>query len=81
MIALPVPGASLGGLDSLLSTVQMPPGIPVATVGIGGARNAALLAISILAVSDPELRTKLDAYRASQAERMLASDERMRGGN
>ncbi len=73
---LPVIGvplnASLDGLDSLLATVQMPTGIPVATVAIDGAHNAALLAVAILAISDPELREKLAAYRADLAEKTLA---------
>src|SRR5437773_5217520 len=55
VIGVPIKGQSLKGLDSLLSIVQMPPGVPVATVGIGGARNAGLLAIQILAVADPKL--------------------------
>jgi 5-(carboxyamino)imidazole ribonucleotide mutase len=65
VIGVPVHTSALGGLDSLLSTVQMPKGVPVATVAIGpsGAANAALLAIAILALSRPELRAKLQAYR------------------
>jgi len=59
----------LGGLDSLLSIVQMPPGVPVSCVGIDNARNAALLAVEILAVSDDELRKKLVEYRAQWATR------------
>nr|PZN30634.1 MAG: 5-(carboxyamino)imidazole ribonucleotide mutase [Actinomycetota bacterium] len=73
---LPVIGvplsASLDGLDALLSTVQMPTGIPVATVAVDAAANAALLAVSILAVSDPGLREKLVAYRRDLAEKTLA---------
>ncbi len=73
---LPVIGvplnASLDGLDSLLATVQMPTGIPVATVAIDGAHNAALLAVAILAINDPELQEKLAAYRAELAEKTLA---------
>ena len=61
-------------MDALLSTVMMPPGIPVATVGIDGAANAALLAAQILAVSDDELAAKLDARRAEAAEAVLAKD-------
>jgi 5-(carboxyamino)imidazole ribonucleotide mutase len=69
VIGVPVPGASLGGLDSLLSIVQMPKGVPVATVAIGapGAANAGLLAVAILATSRPDLRTKLQAYRDEMA--------------
>ncbi len=73
---LPVVGvplaASLSGLDSLLSTVQMPTGIPVATVAVDGAANAALLAIAILAVGNPHLTTKLAEYRRQLAEETLA---------
>jgi 5-(carboxyamino)imidazole ribonucleotide mutase len=65
VIGVPVQSAALSGLDSLLSIVQMPKGVPVATVAIGasGAANAGLLAVAILATSRPELRTKLQAYR------------------
>jgi 5-(carboxyamino)imidazole ribonucleotide mutase len=65
VIGVPVQGAALNGLDSLLSIVQMPKGVPVATVAIGGsgAANAALLAVAILALARPELRAKLTAYR------------------
>ena len=62
VIGVPVE-AKLGGLDSLLSIVQMPKGVPVATVGIGNSENAALLAIGILALKDDDLKEKLDAYR------------------
>jgi 5-(carboxyamino)imidazole ribonucleotide mutase len=73
VLGVPMESASLKGLDSLLSTVQMPAGIPVGTLAIGaaGARNAALLAIAILANSRPELREKLRQFRAEQAERVL----------
>ena len=63
VIAVPIPTALAGGLDSLLSMVQMPPGVPVATVGVGRAGNAALLAIQILALGDPELARKLEAHK------------------
>jgi 5-(carboxyamino)imidazole ribonucleotide mutase len=63
VVGVPVQSAALNGLDSLLSIVQMPKGIPVATVAIGGAANAALLAVAILATSRPQLRTKLQEYR------------------
>ena len=62
VIGVPVPLAHLDGLDSLLSIVQMPAGVPVATVSIGGARNAGLLAVRILAASDPALQGRLDGY-------------------
>lgn len=65
VIGVPVPLAKLDGLDSLLSIVQMPAGIPVATVSIGGARNAALLAVRILSVSEPVLATKLAEFATS----------------
>lgn len=64
IIGIPVKSSALSGLDALLSTVQMPAGIPVATVAIDGAENAALLALQILAVSDEDIREKLDAARA-----------------
>jgi 5-(carboxyamino)imidazole ribonucleotide mutase len=65
VIGVPVPLARLDGLDSLLSIVQMPAGVPVATVSIGGARNAGILAARILSVADPELADKLSAFAAS----------------
>jgi phosphoribosylaminoimidazole carboxylase PurE protein len=67
VIGVPLGGSALGGLDALLSTVQMPSGVPVATVGIGGARNAALLAVQILATGDPALRERYRAYKARLA--------------
>ena len=74
VLGVPMESASLKGLDSLLSTVQMPGGVPVGTLAIGkpGAINAALLAVAILANSRPELRAKLRAFRAEQAEKVLA---------
>ena len=71
VIGVPIPTKQLGGLDSLLSIVQMPRGVPVATVAIGGAENAALLAAQILALSDPALTERLAAYRADQARTVL----------
>jgi 5-(carboxyamino)imidazole ribonucleotide mutase len=65
VIGIPVSGGALNGADALHSTVQMPPGMPVATVAINGAKNAGLLAIQILAVTDEELAKKLDADRAT----------------
>ena len=73
VIGIPV-NASLGGIDALLSTVQMPSGIPVATVGIDGATNAALLSIEILAVTDDILAAKLDSERKANTEKVLAAD-------
>lgn len=74
VIGIPVKSSTMDGLDSLLSTVQMPSGIPVATVAIDGAKNAALIAIQILAVSDSELADKLNADRAAAAEAVLKKD-------
>lgn len=71
VIGIPVKSSTLDGLDALLSTVQMPTGIPVATVAIDGAANAALLAIQILAVSDGALAEKLRATRAADAQKVL----------
>jgi len=71
VIGVPIPTEHLGGLDSLLSIVQMPRGIPVATVGIGNAENAALLAAAILALSDAALAERLSAYRAAQTADVL----------
>jgi 5-(carboxyamino)imidazole ribonucleotide mutase len=65
VVGVPVPLSRLDGLDSLLSIVQMPAGVPVATVSIGGARNAGLLAVRILAASDPVLTTRLADFAAS----------------
>lgn len=64
VIGVPVPLAHLDGLDSLLSIVQMPTGVPVATVSVGGARNAGLLAVRVLAASDEGLRTRMEAFQA-----------------
>ncbi len=71
VIGIPVKSSTLDGLDALLSTVQMPTGMPVATVAIDGAANAALLAAQILAVSDDALAAKLDAKRASDSAKVL----------
>ncbi|MEQ1932357.1 MAG: 5-(carboxyamino)imidazole ribonucleotide mutase [Fimbriimonadaceae bacterium] len=68
VIGVPVPTKHLGGEDSLLSIVQMPAGVPVATVGIGNSKNAGLLALRILGVSDPTLSEKLEVFRLSQIE-------------
>ena len=74
VIGIPCKSTCLDGVDALLSTVQMPSGIPVATVAINGGVNAALLSAQILAVSDPELAEKLDAKRASDAAKVLEKD-------
>lgn len=75
VIGIPVKSSTLDGLDALLSTVQMPSGIPVATVAIDGAANAALLAIQILAVSDGELAAKLAKEREKNAQTVLEKDK------
>ena len=71
VIGVPVRSKTLDGLDSLLSIVQMPAGIPVATVAINGSKNAALLAIAILALQDTELLAKLEAFRREQTEKVV----------
>ena len=71
VVGLPVKSSTLDGIDALLSTVQMPAGIPVATVAIDGAVNAALLCVQILAVEDSDLAQKLDASRAAAAQKVL----------
>ncbi len=68
VIGVPISGKAFGGMDALLSMVQMPSGIPVATVSVNGAKNAALLAISILSLTDPVLEEKLSGFRRSQRE-------------
>ena len=69
--------STLDGLDALLSTVQMPKGIPVATVAIDGAENAALLALSILAVSDEDLATKIQNMRTNMTNEVIKKDEKL----
>jgi 5-(carboxyamino)imidazole ribonucleotide mutase len=75
VIGVPVPSKHLQGLDSLLSIVQMPPGVPVATVAIGAAKNAGILAAQILALSDKALAAKLEKFRASQATASRAKNK------
>jgi len=74
VIGIPVKSKNFDGMDALLSTVQMPTGIPVATVAVDGAANAALLAIEILSVTDDALAAKLDAARAAGAQKVLAKN-------
>ena len=74
MIGIPVKSSSLDGLDALLSTVQMPSGMPVATVAIDGSANAALLAAQIIAVEDGALAEKLNAMRKAQHDAVIAKD-------
>lgn len=74
VIGVPVKSRALSGLDSLLSIVQMPAGVPVATVAIGGAKNAALIAVSILALRDEALAARLEAFRRKQTEDVLKAE-------
>ena len=80
VIGVPVKTSTLNGLDSLLSIVQMPGGVPVATVAIGGAKNAGLLAIQILASTDDDLAEALADFRRSEVERVKDMDARVAGG-
>ena len=77
VIGVPVPLKYLDGMDSLLSIVQMPAGVPVATVSIGGARNAGLLAVRILAAQDPALREKMAAFQADLEQLVLDKDAKL----
>lgn len=74
VIGVPVKSSNLSGLDSLLSIVQMPGGVPVATMAINGAKNAALYAVSILALNDKSLSKKLEEYRTKQTKEVLESE-------
>ncbi|MXG89536.1 5-(carboxyamino)imidazole ribonucleotide mutase [Nocardioides sp. YIM 123512] len=80
VIGVPVPLKTLDGLDSLLSIVQMPAGVPVATVAIGGARNAGLLAVRILAATDPALQERMTAFQAELKQSAHAKGEVVRRG-
>jgi phosphoribosylamine--glycine ligase len=82
VIGVPIDSSALNGLDALLSTVQMPPGVPVATVSIGkpGATNAGVLAAQILAVGDPAVAGRLDAYKKKLAEKVEAAAKKVEGG-
>ena len=77
VIGVPIESKSLKGLDSLLSIVQMPPGVPVATVGIGAARNAGLLAVQILAVGDAKLQTALSKFKLRLTEESRAKNKNL----
>ncbi len=79
VIGVPVPLRHLDGLDSLLSIVQMPRGVPVATVAIGNAHNAGLLAVRILAVEDPDLAERLEARQAATLDEVRRADDALRG--
>ena len=74
VIGVPIKGSVLDGVDALYSIIQMPPGIPVATVAINGAMNAAILAVQMLSLSEPALAEKLDAMKRSMEEKVLAKD-------
>ena len=78
VIGVPVPLATLDGLDSLLSIAQMPAGVPVATVSIGGGRNAGLLAVRILAASDAVLRARMESFQQDLEAQVLAKDRALR---
>ena len=77
VIGIPIKSSTLDGLDSLLSTVQMPAGVPVATVAIGGAENAALLAVQMLALSDDGLAEALLQHKKEMAEKVMKKDEKV----
>ena len=77
VIGIPMKGGAMDGLDALLATVQMPSGIPVATVALNGAKNAAWLAAEILALSDDTLAGKLEAERVSMAQQIAAKEEKL----
>jgi 5-(carboxyamino)imidazole ribonucleotide mutase len=78
VVGVPVVATPLGGVDALLSIAQMPAGVPVATVGVGGGRNAGLLAVRILAAADPALREAMERFQAALAETVRAKDAAVR---
>jgi len=78
VIGVPLKSGALNGVDALYSTVQMPPGIPVATVAIDGAKNAAYLACSILSIKYPEIADKLETFRKDMRESLLAKSEKLK---
>jgi 5-(carboxyamino)imidazole ribonucleotide mutase len=78
VIGVPIAGGSLGGLDALLSTAQMPPGMPVATVAVGGAENAGLLAGQIIALGDAAVAARVEAERLARRQKVLESDAEVR---
>lgn len=81
VIGLPIKSSTLDGLDSLLSIVQMPKGIPVATVAVDGAENAGLLAVQILGTVNPELRKRMHSYKIKMAEEVNEKDAQVKGDN
>ena len=78
VVAVPIVVGSLGGVDALLSAVQMPGGVPIASVGIGGTRNAGFFAAAILSATDPALAARLEAFREEQAKNVGEADARVR---
>ncbi|NMB11216.1 MAG: 5-(carboxyamino)imidazole ribonucleotide mutase [Firmicutes bacterium] len=78
VIGVPIASGQLGGMDALYAIVQMPPGIPVASVGLNAGKNAALLAVEILGLTDPLWQEQLKAYREEQAKGVLDKDQRLR---
>lgn len=74
VIGIPVSGGAIGGVDALYSTVQMPPGIPVATVAVNGGKNAAILAVQMMSLADDSLAAQLDQYKVDMAEKVIAHD-------
>ncbi|HHV65275.1 MAG TPA: 5-(carboxyamino)imidazole ribonucleotide mutase [Peptococcaceae bacterium] len=77
VIGVPIKSGALGGVDALYAIVQMPPGIPVATVGINGAKNAALLAVEMLSLNDPALKSDLLAYREKMQAEVVTKDQEL----
>ena len=77
VVAVPIAVGTLGGMDSLLSSVQMPGGVPIASVGIGSGRNAGLFAAAILSSSDEALASRLDAFRTRQAAKVIEADAKL----
>ena len=77
VIGVPIQSSALNGLDALLATVQMPSGVPVATVAINGARNAAILAAQIIGATDPNMRSKVAAFKKRMADQVVAKNERI----
>jgi 5-(carboxyamino)imidazole ribonucleotide mutase len=77
VVAVPIAWGTLGGVDALLSSVQMPGGVPIASVGIGGGRNAGMFAAAILSASDPELAARIDSFRSGQAAKVAEADARV----
>lgn len=81
VIGVPLRSGALQGVDALYSTVQMPPGVPVATVGIDGAKNAAYLACSVLSIKHPEIAEKIEAFREATRMKLLERSEALRKGD